>query len=73
MCGHSEIFKVSIRECLPNEKNTHWSWWSNKGQEFLFTNYSKLGVAMCFPYGYKIVEEEGKGLLLPVIVELIKG
>jgi hypothetical protein len=32
----------------------------------------KDGVIMCFPYGIKIMEQEGEGILLPVIVELIE-
>lgn len=70
LCGHNEVFKVRIKECSNELDNTHWAWWENECREFKFTHYNKTGVKMCFPYGFKTMEKNGEGKLLPVVVEL---
>ena len=71
MCGHTEIFKVKIIECIDINRATHWSWWDNKDRQFYFTSPLKLHVTICFPYSITIYEENGEGKLMPVIVEML--
>lgn len=45
-----------------------WAWWDNKAGKFRYVYDSKKKVEICFPYGYKVEEDKGKGKLLEVIV-----
>lgn len=45
-----------------------WAWWDNEGEKFRHIYDSKKKVGICFPYGYKYEEKQGRGELVEVIV-----
>ncbi len=71
MCGDGKIVKIIIRELKEGEVSPYWAWWDNEDQSFCMIFPSQVQVRMCFPYGYKIEEELGRGILTNVFVESI--
>lgn len=66
MCGDPPFFKVKI---IADEQGTYWTWWDAKDNEFNFTAWFKQAVEICFPYGSKIEEQQGRGKMIRCRVE----
>jgi hypothetical protein len=65
------IWKILVEE-LPKEiPGCYWAWWNNEEGGFSIVDVEKPLVTICFPYGYRIEEERGIGILVPVKVTLI--
>jgi len=70
--GAAPVFEILVRESLLGEPTYYWAWWNNQENEFEFVYGHRDLVNMCFPYGTTIEEKQGRGHLLPVIVEEIR-
>jgi hypothetical protein len=47
----------------------HWGWWDHEHQAFTMVWPSKTQVEMCFPYGYRVAEYAGDGVLVELLVK----
>jgi hypothetical protein len=63
-----EILPVVVSEG-PETPDCYWGWWDEEQKRFSIVYWRRMQVEICFTYGYKIEEEQGKGKLVPVIVE----
>jgi hypothetical protein len=81
MCGNEPILKVQVTEDPernPNDQNGYWGWWDTDAKypdtmnQFVFVFLHQLLVNTCFPYGPEIEERLGKGIRLPVKIEVLK-
>ena len=75
MCDNElPILKVNIIEVREGEESDYWAWWSyeNNDDKFIFCYHQKKILGMCFPYGMKIEEENGKGIGVNVMIEIIE-
>lgn len=54
-----------------NEEGPYWGWWTpNKGINHIYI--SKIGLAICFPYGLKVAEERDDGRVVRVAVSEVR-
>jgi len=67
----ASILEVKVAESEEFD-GCYWAYWDNEDQEFKHIYYKKFFVEMCFPYPIKTYEESGRGLLLPVKVEVLR-
>jgi hypothetical protein len=71
LCGdYSET--VVLIEVTQDDNGTYWTWYDYTRDCFNFTASFKQAVEICFPYGSKVEEENGKGKLISVSVKELK-
>jgi hypothetical protein len=71
MCGSEPVITVDVRVPVGEEEPTHWAWQDTGSEEFVMIQPSFPAFKVCFPYGYKVEEEAGKGKMVRVVVEVI--
>ena len=67
----SPMHKVKVEEDFTG-KNEYYGWFDNSTQDYRMIWCKKQLVEICFPYGYKIEEEKGKGRLVPLKISFIE-
>ncbi len=65
------ILKVEVSEGK-DTPDTYWAWWDEQDQVFQFVNSHRMGVEICFAYGSRIEEEQGRGKLFPVNIKILE-
>jgi hypothetical protein len=73
MCGAKVVYLVDVIELPAEEPGCYWSWWDAKDKRFNHTNSHKGGVTICFPAEMSFYEKRGDGLMLPVMVQVVRG
>jgi hypothetical protein len=76
--GATVIHKVQVTEDPERDrtnKEGYWGWWDLDGKEdrFMFVYAHQTLLNMCFPYGPEAEEQRGKGLRLPVKIEILEA
>ena len=67
----SPIHKVKVEEDSTGESK-YYGWLDAETQEYRMIWCEKKLVEMCFPYGYKVEEEKGKGRLVRLKIDFIE-
>jgi len=67
----SDVLKVKVSE-TSNAKGAYWAWWDNKEAYFELVYAAKSLLEMFFPCGTKPLLKSGRGLLLPVSIEVLE-
>lgn len=73
ICGvdSKDVYRCRVTEDT-EQPDSYWAWWDNERKRFTsIIFHKKLLAEICFPYGYKAEEARGRGVLLPVKVEII--
>ena len=70
--GPEETFAVVVRDLRDGESSTYWGWWDLRhGHGWCHVYPKKFLVEMCFPYGTEVEEENGKGQMANVAVDML--
>ena len=76
MCRLPEEMSRPMLEVEVSERTEapgcYWAWWDEEHQRFDFVYPHKGLVEICFPYGTKVEEGQGRGKLLPVNVKVMR-
>lgn len=59
-----DILKI---ECIIDEKGDYYGWLENEEISMIYSNIVQFKV--CFPYGYKVLEEQGRGKMVKLIIK----
>lgn len=70
MCGHGEIARIEVVE---DSEGTHYAFWENERERWLYLWYDRGLTEMCFPYGSKAEEQRGRGQLCSVRIVRLEG
>ena len=71
-CGDGPYFKIKVREAEKGEKSDYWGWKDFERKNYSMIYPSRVQAEICFPYGYKVEEEKGKGKLMNLVIEEIE-
>ena len=76
MHGPGPVLQVQVmEEPMTKDRDRHWGWWDLDVAEprFAFVYPHQMLLDMCFPYGPEAEEKRGKGLRLPVKIEILNS
>lgn len=73
--GAGAVLKVRVtEEPMTADRDRHWGWWDLDGEgepRFVHVYPHQMLLDMCFPYGPEVEEQRGKGIRLPVRIEIL--
>lgn len=65
------IHKVMVFEDMTGKSN-YWGWFDNETQDYQMIWPNKMLTEMCFPYGSKVEEENGRGKMTCLNIEFLE-